>query len=562
MSKKKQEGKKKVSKKKISETNPTLTELRAYSIFKEEKDSFQSGLLMGPGMGGKELDDPNAVHSNALEFEDDFKGLYGPVGNDSTVTIMHPPFDPQVLEKLVKHNNALSPCIDAMVVNIDGTGFEVIKRTRTDGQDEETDKELSSKEKKDLKALRDFFKEPWPGCSFTKLRKALRQDLETIGYGFLEVIRNPKGQIVFLRHVEAKTIRLLKLDGGRIVKRSIERGGVKLESNVRLRFRRFAQKSGQKVVYFKEFQADLDLDKSTGKWVESNSKKKLAFNAKASELIYFTINKDINSPYGVPRWINQIPSVLGSRKAEENNLSFFNSGGVPPFILLVQGGILAQETKDTLDQGLSSSGSAKQRGLVIEAHSSSGSIDDKNNVKVQVERFGGEKQKDSQFEEYDNKSEIRIRSSFRLPPIFVGRTGEYNFASAFASYMVGEAQIFKPERDEFDELITLKLIPEILGKGADNDTYQFRSLPIVVNDAKEKIMCVKTAADKKAISTKEMVRVLNEITGLEMIPADESDQLPADTLDDDNEGITSDSELTDADTSDPNGPQGIVDNKQ
>ena len=542
-----------MSNKETKESKVPVLKLAASGLYKDSMTNFESGLIAGPGRV-----DPNnnTLSSNALEYEDDFKDMYGSEGDTQNKVVIQPPFNPLDLERIVKHNNTLEPCIEAMKTNIDGTGFELIRSAEDKNKDE--DDSDSPKEDKDLHILKSFFAEPWPGKSFTTIRRDLRQDIETVGYGFLEVIRNPKGQIMFLRHVPAKTMRLMKLDAGRTVTREVNRGGVKRSVKINLRFRRFVQKVGGSVVYFKEFQADPDLDKKTGDWAKEGTA--LGFAKKATEIIYFVLNKDITTPYGVPRWIAQTPSIMGSRKAEENNLSFFSSGGIPPFILIVQGGILAQETKDALESALSSSSVTKQRGLVIEAHSSDGSIDDKSNVKVQVERFGGEKQKDSQFEVYDNKCEIRIRGSFRLPPIFVGRTGEYNFASAFASYMVGEAQIFKPERDEFDEIITLRLIPEILGK--DNEAYQFRSLPIVVNDAKEKILAVKTASDKKAISNKELVRNLNEISGLEMVHAKESDDLPADEPSADNEGISSNSAITDASTSDPNGPQGTVDTKK
>lgn len=520
------------------------------------KDSFESGLLAGPGKRtGKE---GKAIQSNALEYEDDFKGLYEAGGQSSRgLVIIEPPYNPLTLEKMAKHNNTLGPCIEAMKVNIDGTGFEIIKPSEEKTKDQ--DEGLSDEEEEEIQQLKCFFQQPWPGTSFTPIRKKLRQDLETIGYGFLEVIRNPAGKIIFIRHVEAKTVRLIKLDSPHKVTKEITRGCMTENITMNLRFRRFVQKVGTHLTYFKEFECPLDLDRRNGKWVEEDDSNKLPWSRKASELIYFTVDKDVNSPYGVPRWISQTPSILGSRKAEENNLAFFNSGGIPPFILIVKGGVLAKETRDALESGLATNGDQKQRGLVVEAHSSSGSLDDKNTVDVKVERFGGEKTKDSQFEGYDARCSDRVRRAFRLPPIFIGSSSEYNFASMFAGYMVGEAQVFKPERDEFDEIMTMRLIPILLKK--KEVKYRFRSLPIVVNDAKEKIMAVKVAGDKKAISPAELVRNLNEITGLEMVPSNELTEL-ADTLDDDNEEWTSDSSLTDASTSAPNEAQGISGNKQ
>ncbi len=519
-----------------------------------KKAQFESALLTGPGaaMG---YDDKNGrvLHSNALEYEDAFAGQYGIGGfiGNTGVVIIEPPFNPLTLEKLAKHNNALGPCINAMVTNIDGTGFEIINTDLPESTDE------TSPNDKQKESIEEFFAEPWPGVSFTTMRKDLRKDLETLGYGFLEVIRNPKGQIIFLRHVEAKTVRLVRLDDGIPVTRKVTRGGVEQSTTVSMRFRRFVQVINMNFIFFKEFQADTELDKKTGKWADLGVV--LPLEKRASELIYFVAEKDINTPYGVPRWIAQLPSVLGSRKAEENNLEFFDSGGIAPFIMIVEGGILAQETKDALQLALSSDVTTKRRGLVVEAHNSSGSLNDAgNNVSVKTEKFGAENQTDSQYEVYDEKCENRIRGSFRLPAIFSGRSDATNYSTAFVSYMLAEAQVFAPERQAFDEVISLKLIPDILKDSARK--IQMRSLPIVVNDAKEKVMAIQLAMSAQAVTKGEVLSNLNEVTGMDMnIAPGEADMLcpapskPAGGPTGNVTGLNTDSQMTDASTVPPTG---------
>ncbi len=550
---------------------PAPVSLRVTSVGKSDSTgNFASGLLLGPGQSQGSTENGKAVQSNALQFEDDFNGMYGMTGYnaDRSVIIIEPPFNPLTLEKLARQNNALAPCISAMAANIDGTGFEIIippskktasgalstKVTKAGGDvgdlsiSDEVDETLPNP---DIEAMNEFFAEPWPGTSFATIRKELRKDMETLGYGFLEVIRNLKGEILFVRHIEGKTMRLVKLDSGQVVTRKVKRGGKEVSTQVKLRFRRFVQKVGLDYVFFKEFQADTDLDKKTGRWAKKGEV--LPAMQRASEVLYFVIDKDINTPYGIPRWLPQLPSILGSRSAEENNLQFFESGGVPPFLLMVNGGILAQETRDALETGLSSKGTQKQRGLVVEAQSSSGSLDDSGSkVTIQVEKFGGEKQNDSQFEVYDDKCERRIRGSFRLPAIFVGKSDNMNFASAFVSYMVGEAQIFRPERDEFDKIITLRLLPELLNGNPQGVV--FRSLPIVINDAKERMLAVKMAGDMQSVTKGEFVKQLNEITGLKIKcqAGAENDPVPDPKQGQINgSGDTSISNMTDASTKSP-----------
>jgi capsid portal protein len=224
--------------------------------------------------------------------------------------------------------------------------------------------------------------------------------------------------------------------------------------------------------------------------------------------------------------------------------------------MLISGGVLAQDAKEALELGLANRGAQKQRGMVVEIHSTSGSLSDSGDVHVQIDKMGNDKQKDSLFENYDDKCERRVRGAFRLPAIFVGKADSYNFATAFASYMVGEAQIFAPERKAFDDIMTLKLLPEILQK---KDTKAiFRSLPIVINDSKERLLALTVVAAKGGMTYGEFYKTLNEITGLKMqIPPSLVNQIiPAQQSGGPTGGIDNVSNMLDASTASPTEAQG------
>ena len=73
--------------------------------------------------------------------------------------------------------------------------------------------------------LEEFFAQPWPGMSFVEMRKELRRDQERVGNAYLEVLRNAQDQIVFLRPIDAKMIRLVKLDAAVPVEVALLRDG-------------------------------------------------------------------------------------------------------------------------------------------------------------------------------------------------------------------------------------------------------------------------------------------------------------------------------------------------
>ena len=67
--------------------------------------------------------------------------------------------------------------------------------------------------------------------------------------------------------------------------------------------------------------------------------------------------------------------------------------------------------------------------------------------------------KDSLFDNYDKTNREKIRSSFRLPPLFVRLTSDYTYATARESREVAEEQVFGSERVDHDFVINRLLFP-------------------------------------------------------------------------------------------------------
>lgn len=350
-----------------------------------------------------------------LEQEDAFVGMYYTL-QESSNAFLQPPYDPKFLLRAPLLNNVLNQCIDALEVNVDGTGYTL--------EPADQSKPIDPKEES---LLKDFFDEPYPGRSLITIRRLLRRDLEAVGWGFLEFLRSATGDLVAIRNVLTPVTRMVKLDAPVQVTKTITRGGKEVPLTFWTRERRYAQKIGTSMTYFREYGATRQLNKETGEW-ESKAKA-VPMDKRASDLMMFTVNPDPDSMYGVPHWINNLPSVLGSRKAEEQNLEFFDAGGVPPAIIFVQGGQLGKGMADQLRMYLSGQMKSKNRAVVVEATSTSGSLDGSGgSVQVKVERFGSEKMSDPLYKNYDEASQDHVRTAFRLPPLFLGKASDYNFA--------------------------------------------------------------------------------------------------------------------------------------
>jgi hypothetical protein len=187
-------------------------------------------------------------------------------------------------------------------------------------------------------------------------------------------------------------------------------------------------------------------------------------------------------------------------------------------MVFIAGGELTAEVKKNLQLYMSGRGSSYHRAAVVEVPATGGSVDSAGSVKISVERFGSERMQDSMFENYDARCEERVRGSFRLPPIFVGKSKEYSFATAFASYTVAEAQVFVPEREEFDEIINNTIMREL------NDEYVYRSLPLTVNDVQTQLEALGLVMDK--LTSEGLIEAVNEATGMSLKVDEDADNDP------------------------------------
>lgn len=438
----------------------------------------------------------------AKELEDEFANIYlAAPGAPGGGLAIQPPFFPRQLKEWVKHNNILNQCVQAMEVNIDGTGHEFVPA--------DDEKQIDPKEEQAATA---FFNEPYPGTTFISARRLLRQDMESIGWGAFEILRTMDQSIVGFRHIEGQTLRMVYLNKPQMIQRTITRNGQEVNIQALERPRRWIQvinggAGEQNRQFFKEFGTPLNLNRRTGEW--ETPENPVALADQATELLVFGVDRDSQGPYYVPRWINQLPSVVGSRKAEEQNLEFFDSGGMPPAIIFLQGGAMVGKSAQELRTYLSAQNRRKGRAVVVELQSNSGSVDSTSTVSARVERFGAQNAGDGMFSKYDQQTEDHVRVGFRLPPLFLGKATDYSYATAVTAYQVAEAQVFQPERTEFDDKINMTLIKAMGWK-----TLKIKSKPITIKSVEETFQGL-TLVDGK-VADEGFVDEVNKVLGTDL----------------------------------------------
>lgn len=374
--------------------------------------------------------------------------------------ILEPEYNFLDLLVLPEMNSTLRPCIDAMVVNTALTGYSL----EYIGPENKQDKERAQEEKQRILGLMEF---PNGDEPYIHLREKLAKEYETIGWSIMEVVRDTEGEVSSFHYIPAHSIRITTQDKEFTVVTSWRLVGGKYKSfTYRKRFRRYVQViNGNQKIFFKEFGDPRPILMENGDVAPSGTP--------VSELANELVINGIFVPghiYPQPRYLPQIPAILGSREAELTNLHFFKDNAIPAMAILVSGGYLTEETVKSLRErwGKDKGRRMMNKVLIIEAQ-----VDEETRElsdgppdapKLDFKPLAQERQQDAQFLEYDKTNANKIRSSFRLPPIFIGLTEDYTRATATASLELAENQVFVPERIKFDSIFNTTILTTKGGK--------------------------------------------------------------------------------------------------
>jgi PBSX family phage portal protein len=433
--------------------------------------------------------------------------------------IIEPPYDLLFLTMLEENSAFLRQIIDAMEVNIEGFGGRLHLREMTPDQIEKN-KDKIEDEKKQLKA---FLLNINPEDDITMLRRKVRRDRELTGTSYWEAIpsRGDHKKIVALNYVESHTIRLTKLDDELtpFTRSQVDPDtGEFIAQTFLKRFRRFVQIRNVKQTFFKEWGDPRIIDRRDGKAYaneEEAIKSKVERQYWANPMVQFNIHS-ARTPYGMPRYVGNLFSLFGSRAADEINYNTFINHNIPSMLFLISGNAMLTEgtikRMEDYASSLTKRTNNRSKFLVIEAEPVSEGMQNSGTAKIDVKPLKSEQHNDMLFQVYDSNNSEKLRQAFRLPPIFVGKSDDFNRATADASRKLAEEQIFAPERREMDRRITQLF----LDMGYQFWTYKSFS-PNVTND--EDLVNLLSSVEKTGAMTPNIARkivadIMNEETEL------------------------------------------------
>lgn len=400
----------------------------------------------------------------------------------------------------------------------------------SDAEVQERIKSIERLAVRERRQIEQFFKFCCVDESFTSLRRKTRFDHELLGNAYWEILRDASGAIVQFVYVPGFTVRLLPADKAplRVPMRVMTTAITYDVVSVARRFRRYVQVVENHTVFFKQFGDKRTVSAKTGKLYINEAALEAAEGSEgpvipATEIIHWKIHSP-RSAYGVPRWVGNLLSVLGSRQAEEVNFLYFQNKSVPPLAVLVSGGRLAKDSLEQIKNHIAQNIRGKanfHKILLLEAAPASGATisgaGSSGVTRIELKPLTSAIEKDALFQNYDVRNAEKVGQSFRIPKLLRGDIDNFpGRATAEAALGFAETQVFAPEREDFDWHINRTILSEM-----QICFWKFVSNTPKTRNAKETTEILTKLSDAGLIIPKEGRQVAAEVLNRELEPIDQ-----------------------------------------
>lgn len=360
--------------------------------------------------------------------------------------VITPPWNVYQLANYYDTSFANHAAIDAKVENIVGLGyeFEVSPRTMLRLESTMDDSQIQRARNRIERAkieMRDWLESLNDDDSFTRTMQKVFTDMQATGNGYLEIGRTTRGEIGYVGHIPATTMRVRRLRDG------------------------YVQIIGQKVVYFRNFGATNPNPVTT--------------DSRPNEIIHFKQYSPLNTFYGVPDIISAINSLHGDQLASQYNIDYFSNKAVPRYVVTLKGAKLSADAEDKMFRFL-------QTGLKGQSHRTlyiplPGDTDT-NKVEFEMKPIESGIQEGS-FERYrkQNRDDVLIAHQVPLSKLGGGDSGA--IAAALAQDRTFKEQVARPAQRDLE-----KLINKIIREKTDILELKFKELTLTDEIAQSQIL--------------------------------------------------------------------------
>jgi PBSX family phage portal protein len=361
--------------------------------------------------------------------------------------LVQPPYNLEYLSKIYEISPYNYAAINAKVANIVGLGYAFVETKKAnDALDNIEDPKQLDRARRKLNKLRqdldNWLEETNEEETFTETLIKAYTDLEATGNGFIEIGRTTAGNIGYIGHIPAKTMRVRRLRDG------------------------FIQLLYGKAVYFRNFGDTETPNPISG--VED----------RPNEIIHLKKYTPMNNYYGLPDIVAAQNAMAGNEFAGKYNLDYFENKAVPRYIITVKGAKLSPESERKLLEFF-------QVGLKGKNHRSlyvplpADTSDSK--VEFKMEPIEANAQ-ESSFNVYRKSNRDEILLAHRVPINKIGVPEGVSLASARDADKMFKEQVCRPAQD-----ILEKKLNRIISEKTDALSLKFNELTLTDEDTQSKI---------------------------------------------------------------------------
>lgn len=380
------------------------------------------------------------ARSKEINPGDVFRNGYG------LFDVITPPWNLYELANFYDTSFANHAAIDAKVENIVGLGydFDISRRTMLKLESSEdqaaVDRARNRIERAKLE-LKDWMESLNKDESFTNVMTKFYTDVQATGNGYLEIGRTVNGEIGYLGHIPATTMRVRRQRDG------------------------YVQIIGNKVVYFRNFGA--------------KNPNPITADPRPNEILHYKEYSPLNTFYGVPDIMSAITALQGDQLASQYNIDYFGNKGVPRYIVTLKGAKLSADAEDKLFRFLQTSLKGQNhRTLYIPLPGDS----DTNKVEFKMEAVENGVQEAS-FNEYRLRNRDDILVAHQVPLSKIGGADSSSIASALAQDRTFKEQVARPAQKNLE-----KMLNKVISEKTDLLEFKFNELTLTDEIAQSQIL--------------------------------------------------------------------------
>ena len=382
--------------------NPRYPAIEPNLQYLNDAGAFQTGK---EGAQSKQIN-PGTVYQNGY-------GLFD---------VITPPYNLYELASYYDTSFANHAAIDAKVENVVGLGYKFDLTDRTllrfemNDDDEQVERARRRIERMKLE-VRDWLESLNDEDTFQQTMEKFYTDVQATGNGFLEIGRTVTGEIGYVGHIPATTVRVRRLRDG------------------------YVQIIGNKLVYFRNFGA--------------TNINPLTADPRPNEILHLKQYSPLNTFYGVPDILSAVSSLVGDSLAAQYNIDYFQNKGAPRYVVTVKGAKLSADAEDKMFRFL-------QTGLKGQNHRTlyiplPGDTEG-NKVEFNMEPVENGVQEAS-FEKYRKQNRDDILIAHQVPISKLGGSDSAAIAAALSQDRTFKEQVSRPAQRHLEKIVN-KIIKE------------------------------------------------------------------------------------------------------